>query len=258
MRLNTMIFKKMAAAAAVALVSLTMAGPAAAALVKQSNSGICHDTGSSWYDRTKNYKSFGSMAECLATGRAYSGYSGPTRAQQVKAPSAPDRPTRAVSVAYDRDLYDHWIDVDGDCQNARHELLLKMSTGATKLSGDKCSVTRGRWNDPYSGQIFNNSRDLDIDHIVPLAWAHAHGADRWNADLRRQFANDERNLLAVKASENRSKGAKGPLEWLPSNTAYHCQYVTRFQRIVKMYKLEYTNYERKKMNALRTRLCSKG
>jgi hypothetical protein len=37
------------------------------------------------------------------------------------------------------------------------------------------------------------------------------------------FANDPGNLLATSASADRSKGAKGPDQWLPSFG--HCEYV---------------------------------
>jgi len=46
------------------------------------------------------------------------------------------------------------------------------------------------------------------------------------------YGNDPRNLFAVDDGTNRSKGTEGPLEWLPPNADFHCQYVTRFWRIV--------------------------
>lgn len=236
----------------VGLALAVMTSGASAAMVKQSSSGICHDTASSWYGRTKNFTAFGSMGECLATGRAYKGYTGSTAAMSA-APVA--KKQASGFLPYDRNLYDHWIDIDGDCQNARHELLQELSTGQVTLSANRCTVQRGRWNDPYTGRIFTNARDMDIDHMVPLAWAHAHGAHSWTADLRRQFANDPVNLFAVEASANRSKGAKGPLEWLPPSSSFHCEYVTRFHRIVLTYKLQYSDYEAREMDTLRTRLC---
>jgi hypothetical protein len=229
-------------------------GPADAAMVKQSNSGICHDEGSAWYGRTKNFTAYGSMSECLGSGRAYKGYSGVSQAMS-KSPTATVQ-RGGTAMPYDRDLYDHWIDEDGDCQNARHELLQDLSTGQITLSSSGCTVVQGRWNDPYTGKIFTRARAMDIDHMVPLAWAHAHGADKWDSATRRKFANDPMNLFAVEASANRSKGAKGPLEWLPPNEAFHCQYVARFQRIVLTYKLKFSDYEAGRMDALRARVCS--
>jgi hypothetical protein len=36
--------------------------------VKQSNSGICHDRNSAFYERTKNFKPFDSIAACIDAG----------------------------------------------------------------------------------------------------------------------------------------------------------------------------------------------
>jgi hypothetical protein len=185
-------------------------------------------------------------------------------AQAVQSNSSPkqtysSKPTEeraGLGVAYDRELYDHWIDVDGDCQNARHELLQELSTATVKMNSSGCTVASGRWNDPYTGNIYTNSRDLDIDHMVPLAWAHAHGGHSWDAATRRQFANDPVNLFAVQAAANRQKGAKGPLEWLPPSQDFQCQYVTRFHRIVVTYNLTYEPWEAEQMDALRAQLCT--
>ena len=40
----------------------------AANIVKKSSSGICHDKNSQYYAKTKNYKSFKTMKECLESG----------------------------------------------------------------------------------------------------------------------------------------------------------------------------------------------
>ena len=37
-------------------------------VVKKSKSGICHDTSSRWYGRTKHYKAFDSLEDCLQSG----------------------------------------------------------------------------------------------------------------------------------------------------------------------------------------------
>ena len=46
------------------LVSVQAADPP----VKKSNSGICHDTKSSYYQQTKNFTSFKTIDECLKSG----------------------------------------------------------------------------------------------------------------------------------------------------------------------------------------------
>lgn len=89
---------------------------------------------------------------------------------------------------------------------------------------------------------------------MPLAWAWEHGAQAWSAEERKRFANDERNLFAVTASLNRSKGAKGPETWLPPNRQFQCQYVTRYLRVMLMYDFE--SAARNDIRTIQQRVCS--
>ena len=53
----------------------------------------------------------------------------------------------------------------------------------------------------------------------------------WTEERRRFYANDlsnEDSLIAVSKSANRSKGAKDIAQWLPTNEAFHCEYVKRW------------------------------
>jgi hypothetical protein len=156
---------------------------------------------------------------------------------------------------YDRKDYAHWIDEDGDCQNLRHELLQQYSTGNTTLTADGCAVTRGRWLDPYSGQVFTAARDVQIDHVVPLAWAHVRGAAAFSENQKMAFANDPVNLLVVSGQLNQQKGAASPLNWLPPNEAFQCQYVLRFNRVVSAYDLTPFEGEADALGTLQQRLC---
>jgi hypothetical protein len=221
---------------------LALPADAAQNVVKLSNSGICHDSSSAWYSRTKNFTPFETMAACLEVGRAPKSYSGPTT-------------TSAQGGQYDRDLFGGWADEDGDCMNTRHELLAELSTSRVTYSRDSCYVVRGRWNDPYTGQVFLNARNMDVDHLVPLYWAWQHGADRWPEAKRERFANDPVNLFAVDAGTNRSKSADGPLDWMPPNRGFHCQYVLRFTRVVKTYGLTLSSREARGFTQLQSRVC---
>ena len=81
---------------------------------------------------------------------------------------------------YDRDSFGEWSDTDRDCQNICHKLLQKLSTAVIRLSQNTCRVLRGRWFDPYNGQIFFDSRELDIDHRVPREYNWDRGAYKWS------------------------------------------------------------------------------
>src|SRR5690606_35206460 len=110
----------------------------------------------------------------------------------------------------ERSAFGSWADDDRNCRNTRHELLNDLSTGPITLSADGCKVLRGRWNDPYTGQIFFAAEDVDVDHIVPLKVAWIVGADQWTDAERRSFSNDTRNLIVVSKTVNRQKGDKNP------------------------------------------------
>ena len=156
---------------------------------------------------------------------------------------------------YDRDAFGRWADADGDCLNTRHELLAELSTGPVQFSANECRVVRGRWLDPYTDQIFTESSDLDVDHLVPLYWAWQRGAWSWSDEKKQKFGNDPRNLFAVDDGTNRSKSAKGPLEWLPPNQSFHCQYVSRFYRIVLIYDLNVPTDEVTALTQQREQIC---
>ena len=142
---------------------------------------------------------------------------------------------RPVSFIYRRTDWRYWIDADRDCLDTRQEVLQAQSVGKVKLSLDGCSVSSGVWDDPYSGNTYSNASDLDIDHVIPLKWAHEHGGANWSAQKKQIFANDPRNLLAVDNGLNRSKGAKGPDQWMPPNHVYRCDYLAHWQRVLVAY-----------------------
>ncbi|PTW50249.1 HNH endonuclease family protein [Rhodovulum kholense] len=148
-----------------------------------------------------------------------------------------------------------WADPDGDCLDTRAELLAELSTVPVTLAPSSCSVRHGRWIAPYTGKVVTEAGDLDIDHIVPLRYAWGHGAASWSAEKRARFALDPVNLLPVTASANRSKGARGPLEWLPPDPGFQCQYVLRFRRIARAYGLAHTAAEERDLVALTGQVC---
>jgi hypothetical protein len=93
-------------------------------------------------------------------------------------------------VPYNRSDYPHWIDEDRDCQNIRHEVLIAESLVPVQfMTESQCRVVSGKWIDPFTGQVFTDPSELDIDHVVPLKEAHESGAWQWDAEKRRRFAN---------------------------------------------------------------------
>lgn len=144
---------------------------------------------------------------------------------------------------YDRDSYEHWIDEDNDCQDTRAEALIRSSTTPAVLTSSDCSVISGTWVDPYTGDTFTNPGDLDVDHMVPLENVHLSGGWNWTRERQREYANnlvDSDHLLVVKDSENQSKGGKGPDEYMPPDSSFHCEYVASWIRIKRDWGLKMT------------------
>ena len=148
---------------------------------------------------------------------------------------------------YDRGEWRHWIDEDGDCQNARQEVLIaESSVAVTFVPGDECRVAEGSWTGPYTEEPVTDPADLDIDHLVPLENAHRSGAWAWDRDRKREYANDldnENHLLATTSSANRSKGSKGPEEWRPPLESYWCEYATNWATVKREWGLSVTEPE---------------
>ena len=148
---------------------------------------------------------------------------------------------------YDRHDWKHWTDADRDCQDARNEVLIAESRTAVAYRTDrKCRVTTGEWLAPYSNTIVTDPGRLDVDHMVPLGNAHDSGAWQWSANRREQYANylgDPQHLIAVTASANRSKGARGPDQWKPEDRTYWCRYATDWIRIKDTWDLTVTQHE---------------
>jgi hypothetical protein len=78
---------------------------------------------------------------------------------------------------------------------------------------------------------------VQIDHIVPLAYAWSMGARQWNSVVRQRFANDPANLVAVDGEANQDKSDKQPSQWMPANSGFHCQYAIQFIAVVRTYGL---------------------
>lgn len=140
-----------------------------------------------------------------------------------------------------------WKDQDGDCRNTRAEIL---QANSVERAEGGCSITRGAWYDPYTGDTIRHPRDLDIDHVVPLKEAWLSGAWEWTKSEREAFANDPEVLIAVGSKENRSKSDKDPAEWLPPNRAYRAEYARRWAAIKVRYRLSADPAELRALAAL--------
>lgn len=163
----------------------------------------------------------------------------------------PTVPVRVRGHDYRRAAFgEAWTDENGapgghnGC-DTRNDILDRDLVDKTYVSISRCptATATGILRDPYTSQTIAFTRgnqtgaDVQIDHIVPLAYAWDQGARDWTDDLRVRFANDPANLLAVQGQANQDKGDQEPARWMPPNAAFHCQYAMQFIAVLRGYGL---------------------
>lgn len=135
---------------------------------------------------------------------------------------------------YDRGLFKHWVDADGDGCDTRREVLIAEAVTAPAV-GSGCGLSGGSWYSPYDGGTETGTGSgFDIDHMVPLAEAWDSGAADWGPGRREDFANDlgyPDALVAVTARSNRSKADRDPGEWQPPDAAARCWYASAWVQV---------------------------
>lgn len=186
----------------------------------------------------------------------------PTSAPPAEQPAGPVTPEAGQAIAaleqitialpdqtpYDRRQFGQaWADVDRNGCDTRNDVLRRDLVDTTLKPGTRdCVVLTGVLHDPYTGKTIDFTRGqgtselVQIDHVVPLAWAWRQGAADWTEEKRQQLANDPLNLLAVDGPTNTSKSDQGPALWMPPSEGYRCPYVERFVQVLDSYDLTVT------------------
>ncbi|MEB4208812.1 HNH endonuclease family protein [Mycobacterium sp. 94-17] len=129
--------------------------------------------------------------------------------------------------------------------DTRDDILNRDLVDKTYVWVKRCpdAVATGTLHDPYTNKAIAFRRGpkvgeaVQIDHIVPLAYAWDMGASGWPTPERRRFANDPANLLAVDGQANQDKGDSPPGLWMPPNAAFACQYAMQFIAVLRGYAL---------------------
>ena len=118
---------------------------------------------------------------------------------------------------------------------------------------NKCDVQSGLLWNPYGSEEYPQDdwiqfergagAQVDIDHVVALGNAWKSGAHLLSEEQRVAIANDPINLVAVSASENRSKGDQDVSTWTPANRDIHCGYAASQVQVKSKYGLWVTPAE---------------
>lgn len=145
---------------------------------------------------------------------------------------------------YDRKFhFGRWINDPNDetCYNTRARVLIRDSeTSVSFKDNNRCVVEKGRWADPYAGSTVETSKDIQIDHMVPLKNAYISGAWEWNFQTRCTYANYMGNtfhLVSASGHENMSKGDDTPEKYMPPNKTYRCEYLANWLKIKLIWQL---------------------
>ena len=182
------------------------------------------------------------------------------RAALQRIPAVPQRSDRTD---YDRDAFGTaWTDavsVTGGRNgcDTRNDILARDLVDVRRGPVTSCpaAVLAGELRSPYTGRFVVFRRDrgagaIQIDHIVPLAYAWDMGAWSWPADRRQDFANDPANLVAVDAASNQGKSDSEPGRWLPPERNFHCQYAIQFVAVTVAYRLAVDDASRRALASI--------
>lgn len=130
-----------------------------------------------------------------------------------------------------------------------HKILIKKEILRQETKG---SLNTEIMMDAYTGKVHNlymqdqngklllnmggvKVKNMHIDHVVPLKFMHDHGGCFWSLEKKLAFANDPINLKYTTATQNISKGPRGPAAWLPENNKARLRYLKAWRKIADKY-----------------------
>ena len=153
-----------------------------------------------------------------------------------------------IRTGYVRTKFKHWVGVGSGCDSRKSVIISEAVVKPVVEKG--CVIKGGEWLSIYDLVKVTEAGKLDVDHMVPLAEAWDSGASTWDDLKREKYANDQtdpRHLIAVTGPSNRSKSDQDPAEWMPTNKAYHCEYIANWVSIKVRWAL---SIDRKEKTAL--------
>ena len=158
-----------------------------------------------------------------------------------------------VRTGYKRTLFKHWTGAGNGCDSRKAVIIAEAIVKPVVEKG--CVIKGGEWLSIYDNVKVTDASKLDVDHMVPLAEAWDSGASAWDSSKKEMYANDQtdpRHLIAVTGGSNRSKSDQDPADWMPTNKAYACEYLTNWVSIKVRWSLSIDKKEKEFIaNALR-------
>lgn len=137
--------------------------------------------------------------------------------------------------------FQYWATIDGQCDT--RDIVLRDQGQGVEVD-ESCSPVAGEWKDSYSGAVIPDSKNVWVDHIVPLEYANEHGANSWDAEKKKRFANDVKNLTTSSETQVTKKDNSGPSAYMPENEEFKCRYAGAWVNILSEYGLSVTTEDR--------------
>lgn len=120
--------------------------------------------------------------------------------------------------------------------NLRHWLLAITCAHSLRLNEQMTKVQGGRWICPYTGAFIEDPHDLDIDHVIPLAYVHDLAFAGSKRGWRHKFATDLRNLQVVSRHVNDRKGDQPISQWTPLSPEASARYAFLWTSLMLSYR----------------------
>ncbi len=122
----------------------------------------------------------------------------------------------------------------------------------TYVSTSRCpnAVATGTLHDPYTNETVAFVRGeqtgaaVQIDHIVPLAYAWDLGARNWPTTCGCGSPTTRPTCSRSRARPTRTKATSSPPTWMPPNRAFWCQYAVQFVAVLRGYRCRSTRRRR--------------
>ncbi len=152
---------------------------------------------------------------------------------------------------YSRSQFGFFKDADGDHCGSRKEVMLAEALDVA-YNTYNCNIQSGRWFSPFDAAKLDAPDKVLVTHLVALREAWESGAWMWDGPARNAYLNDLDNddtMLVVSPASDEARNDADPGGWLPSNTAYRCDYLRSWVHVKALYKLSVDPGEREAIAA---------
>jgi len=153
-----------------------------------------------------------------------------------------------------------WVPVKGSkdaCQISYSLVLAETSQADVEFKNySGCNlVTKGQWEDFYTGKTISSIKNVAVDHLISFKEAHYYGGSLWVRSKRRAFMNDASNLVPVSLEVKKLRAGAPSSKWMPDDKKKWCDYIVKRDLVVRRYKLRLPKHEKDFGNEIKKLYC---